>query len=129
MPTTITIDLSSPVPAYQQIAEGLRSLLLNGTVVPGDHLPPVRQLAIDLGVHFNTVAEAYRALAAEGWLDLRRGRGAVVIPRDTPPPPEPEQRQRLVRGLRDFVNRMRAAGLPADEIEIEMRRALEGGSV
>jgi DNA-binding transcriptional regulator YhcF (GntR family) len=129
MPTTVTIDLSSPVPAYQQIAEGLRSVLLNGTIGPGDFLPPVRQLAVDLGVHFNTVAEAYRALAAEGWLDLRRGRGALVIERDTPPPPEPEERQRLVRGLRDFVNKMRAAGLPAEEIASEMRRALEQGSI
>ena len=125
MPPIITIDVSSAVPAYQQIADGLRNALLGGGLKAGHSLPPVRQLAIDLGVHFNTVAEAYRTLAAEGWLDLRRGRGALVIERDTPASPEPEERQRLVRGLRDVVNRMRAAGLPAGEIAGEMRRALE----
>ena len=39
---------------------------------------PLRHVAVELGVHFNTVAEAYRQLAAEGWLDLKHGRGAVV---------------------------------------------------
>jgi len=124
MPPILTIDLNSPVPAYRQIADGLRSALLNSALRPGDALPPVRQLATDLGVHFNTVAEAYRTLAAEGWLDLRRGRGAIVIPRDTPPEPAPEERQRLIRGLRDLVNKLRAAGLPAEEIAVEMHRAL-----
>lgn len=113
------------MPAYRQIADGLRSVLLGGGLKIGDSLPPVRQLATDLGVHFNTVAEAYRTLAAEGWLDLRRGRGALVIERETPPAPEPEERQRLMRGLRDFVNKMRAAGLSAEEIDGEMRRSLE----
>jgi DNA-binding transcriptional regulator YhcF (GntR family) len=68
--------LHSPIPLYRQIADAIRTLLVAGTLVPGDILPPVRRLAIDLGLHFNTVAEAYRALALEGWLDLRRGRGA-----------------------------------------------------
>lgn len=125
MPPILTIDVSSAVPAYRQIADGLRNVLLGGGLKAGDSLPPVRQLAMDLGVHFNTVAEAYRTLAAEGWLDLRRGRGALVIQRDTPSSPEPEERQRLVRGLRDVVNRMRAAGLPTVEIAGELRRALE----
>ncbi len=125
MPPILTIDVSSAVPAYRQIADGLRNVLLGGGLKAGDSLPPVRQLAMDLGVHFNTVAEAYRTLAAERWLDLRRGRGALVIQRDTPSSPEPEERQRLVRGLRDVVNRMRAAGLPTVEIAGELRRALE----
>jgi GntR family transcriptional regulator len=77
----LRIDLGSAVPAYTQIAARLRSLLVAGKLPPGRRLPPVRQLAIDLGVHHNTVALAYRTLADEGWLDLRRGRGAVVVER------------------------------------------------
>ncbi len=125
MTPILTIDLSSPVPAYRQIADGLRHTLVSGLLPPGHSLPPVRQLATDLGVHFNTVAEAYRTLAAEGWLDLRRGRGALVLERATPPAPAPEERARLTRGLRDLVNHMRAAGLPAEDIALEMRKALE----
>jgi DNA-binding transcriptional regulator YhcF (GntR family) len=74
----LRIDLSSPYPAYEQIVNGLRTLLVAREFQPGDRLPPVRQLAIDLGVHHNTVAESYRVLADEGWLDLTRGRGATV---------------------------------------------------
>ena len=77
----LRIDLNQSVPAYRQIVDGLRALLVNGEFRPGDRLPTVRQLAIDLAVHHNTVAQAYRLLADEGWLDLRRHRGATVIAR------------------------------------------------
>lgn len=126
MPPTLTIDLGSAVPAYRQIADRLRETLLTGHLRPGDALPPVRQLATDLGVHFNTVAEAYRTLATEGWLLLRRGSGAVVIERGTPPPAAPEQRDRLALALRDTVLKMRAAGWLPEEIATELHKALEG---
>jgi GntR family transcriptional regulator len=80
-PPIVRIDLASAVPAYVQISAQLRALLVSGELAPGSKLPPVRQLALDLGVHHNTVALAYRTLADEGWLDLRRGRGAVVVER------------------------------------------------
>ena len=81
----IAIDLSSEVPAYEQIAAEIRTLLVAGELHAGDALPTVRQLAMDLAVHHNTVAQAYRILADEGWLDLRRGRGVRVLPRSMPP--------------------------------------------
>ncbi len=80
----IRIDLNSPVPATRQIADGLRVELVEGRLKPGDYLPSVRRIAMELGVHFNTVAEAYRVLASEGWLDLRHGRGATVVERTQP---------------------------------------------
>ncbi len=80
-PPIVRIDLATAVPAYAQIAAQLRALLVSGELAPGRRLAPVRQLALDLGVHHNTVALAYRTLADEGWLDLRRGRGAVVVER------------------------------------------------
>jgi GntR family transcriptional regulator len=82
----LRIDLASPRPVYEQIVSGLRALLVAREFAPGEQLPTVRQLATDLGVHHNTVAESYRLLADEGWLDLRRGRGAVVLEREKPQP-------------------------------------------
>lgn len=63
--------------------------------------PPLRQLALDLGVHHNTVALAYRELAAEGWLELRRGRGALVVERRDrrPSPGAREEFSRRPTGL------------------------------
>ncbi|MGH8299527.1 MAG: GntR family transcriptional regulator [Steroidobacteraceae bacterium] len=46
-----------------------------------DSLPRVRRLALDLGVHFNTVAQAYRALADQGWIEIAHRSGARVISR------------------------------------------------
>jgi GntR family transcriptional regulator len=96
----IRIDTVSEVPLYRQIADALRVFLVSGTLPAGASLPPVRQLALDLGVHFNTVADAYRLLSAEGWLELKRRRGATVLERTTPEHPslsggEEEFRKRL----------------------------------
>src|SRR4026207_253650 len=80
----VSLNFESSVPAYRQLANDLRPHLGEGRLKPGDLLPPIRQLALDLGVHFNTVALAYRMLADEGWLELKRRRGAVVMARSAP---------------------------------------------
>lgn len=122
---TITIELDSRVPVYRQIVDAIRAYLVDGALAPGDLLPPVRQLALDLGVHFNTVAEAYRTLADEGWLELRRRRGAAVIARETPPS-EPDERTRLTRRLRELVAELQARGLSRQDIASELRTLAEG---
>ncbi len=100
----IRIDLASPVPAYRQIANAIRALLVSGAFPIGEPLPTVRQLAVDLGVHHNTVAEAYRVLSEEGWLDLRRRHGAIVLDRSRPRPSR-EARPSLVQRLRELDSR------------------------
>jgi GntR family transcriptional regulator len=117
---TIRIDLGSPVPAYRQIASALRALLVAGAFPVGQPLPTVRRLAVDLGVHHNTVAEAYRILANEGWLALRRRHGAVVLDRSRPTA-APEARTSLLRHLRELIAEAHAAGLPSGVIAKTMR--------
>jgi GntR family transcriptional regulator len=107
----IEIDLASPVPAYEQIAAEIRALLVAGELCPGDPLPTVRQLAIDLNVHHNTVAQAYRILADEGWLDLRRRRGARVLPRSTPAPRGKKGNQTFSLHLRRLLAKAAAEGI------------------
>src|SRR3974377_1600602 len=125
-PPKIRIDLKSPVPAYRQIVDALRVLLVEGPLPPESDLPSVRRLAIDLGVHFNTVGEAYRQLAKEGWLDLRRGRGAGVLERGKPPRPDPERLRDFRIQMRNLVAQMRSAGVPAKRIAVELGELLEG---
>lgn len=107
----LRVDLASPRPVYEQIVSGIRTLLVSGAFAAGQRLPTVRQLAIDLGVHHNTVAEAYRVLAEEGWLDLRRGRGAVVVERQGPKA-TPEARQSFAQRLEELVAKAIADGVP-----------------
>jgi DNA-binding transcriptional regulator YhcF (GntR family) len=116
----IRIDLASSQPAYRQIANALRPLLVGGTFAVGEPLPTVRQLAVDLGVHHNTVAQAYRVLADEGWLTLRRRTGAIVMDRSRPSPPR-QARGSLVQRLRELSAQAQAEGLSPRVIAESMR--------
>ena len=93
-------------------------MLVDRQLKPGERLPAVRQLAIDLAVHHNTVAEAYRLLCEEGWLDLKRRRGAVVLERSRPNA-SAKERGALRQRLRGLIAEMRTAGLPLDAIRAE----------
>ncbi len=121
----LKVDAASAVPLVKQIVDQLRVLLVEGSLRPGTALPPVRRVATDLAVHFNTVAEAYRQLATEGWLDLRHGRGATVVERQSPAASRREisgYRQKL----RELVSEMRAQGVPAARIAAELKSIVEG---
>ena len=123
--TKIRIDLNSQVPAYRQIVDAIRVLLVDGTLRPATDLPSVRQLALELGVHFNTVGEAYRQLAEEGWLDLRHGRGARVIERGVPAAASQERLEEFRVRMRNMVAEMRASGVPVAKIAGELRALME----
>jgi DNA-binding transcriptional regulator YhcF (GntR family) len=74
---------------------------------------------VDLGVHHNTVAGAYRQLAEEGWLELRRGRGATVIERP-PPPPTPRAEAEFRQRLEEVVVKALAEGVPPGVVGREL---------
>lgn len=85
--TLIRIDRASRTPLFRQIEEPLRNAILAGTLPGGTRLPSSRALAVDLGVSRQTVVQVLESLAAEGFLDIRRGSGAYVassIPRHLP---------------------------------------------
>ena len=122
---TLRIDLNSTIPVYRQIVDGLRILLVNGEFNTGDQLPPVRRLALDLGVHFNTVAEAYRTLAEEGWLDIGRRAGARVVARAVPSQADPEIEATFQRRLRELAAEVQSRGFARDRIARELRQLAE----
>jgi DNA-binding transcriptional regulator YhcF (GntR family) len=117
----VQLDMSSSIPAWRQIADQLRALLVEGLLKTGDSLPPVRRLALDLGINFNTVAEAYRALAQEGFLEIVHGHGARVVDRQTAARPGPELADEFRRKLRELVAGVRARGLSAKKVASELR--------
>ena len=124
----ITVDDEDGRPIYRQIADGLRALIARGELQEGAQLPPVRQLAGDLGVNLNTVAIAYRELQSEGLLNVRHGAGATVAARDAGRgrPTEEELRKPVRAALTGLV----LAGLPRAEIMAlvadELRALLKG---
>ena len=123
MASLLRIDLASPVPAYRQIANAVRALLVAGEFEPGDQLPTVRELALDLGVHHNTVAEAYRILGDEGWLDLRRRRGVTVLERERPRA-SAQTAATFRRRLEELLAEARTHGLREADLVAELRQVV-----
>src|SRR5438034_628757 len=80
----ITIDESDRRPIYRQVADEIKGLIARGELREGMALPPVRQVADDLGINLNTIAAAYRELQREG---LTLGGAATVLPEPDPLPP------------------------------------------
>lgn len=74
----MSIEPTSPVPIYQQIADYIRRAVAAGVYRPGESVPSVRALALELKVNPNTVQRAYEALEREGLVYARRGLGLFV---------------------------------------------------
>jgi GntR family transcriptional regulator len=112
----VQIDPHDATPIYAQLERGLRAAIATSRLQPGDQLPTVRQLAVDLRVNANTVARVYAELERAGILETRRGVGTFVTatPAKAHPPRQHERRLRtfLTRLLADAT----AAGFTLDEV-------------
>ena len=108
----ITIDETDRRPIYRQVADEIKGLIARGSLGEGMALPPVRQVADDLGVNLNTIAAAYRELQKEGLVKVRHGSGAIVSSRRVVQQSDNEMRKALRASLAHLV----LAGLPRTEI-------------
>ncbi|MEU1848039.1 PLP-dependent aminotransferase family protein [Streptomyces sp. NPDC019990] len=108
------------------LTDALREAVRSGRLAPGTLLPSSRALAADLGIARNTVAEAYGALVAEGWLIARQGSGTRVAGRTVVPPAgaarHPRERSRPAFDLRPGSPDL--ASFPRDQWLKAARRAL-----
>jgi GntR family transcriptional regulator len=90
----ISIDQKSGVPLYRQIIESVKFAIARGELGPGDRLPTVRRLAVDLEVNPNTVIRAYREMEIQGVLDTQQGSGTFVTGQS--PEVDSLERQRML---------------------------------
>ncbi len=110
------LDFHSGLPIYTQIVNQISGRVANGSLKPGDQLPTVRALALDLRVNFNTVARAYRILDEARVISTQQGRGTFIM--DKPPPKVTEKlRQESLEGLtRRYVNEALRLGFSQTEV-------------
>lgn len=108
----LTIDTNDPRPIYQQVADGIKELIARGKLEQGAPLPPVRQLAADLGVNLNTIAIAYRELQKDGLIIIKHGSGSVVASSTSTERSQDE----LLRPLRTALTELVLAGLSSAKI-------------
>lgn len=90
MAVELTVNPSSEVPLYVQVKNQVRLLIERRQLKPGEQLPTVRELALNLNINANTVARVYADLEREGYLSRRRGVGTFAVdPREGAPPELP----------------------------------------
>jgi GntR family transcriptional regulator len=103
-----SIDLSEPMPLYEQVAAEIRRAIADGEAKPGERMPLAKDLATVLGVNRNTVLRALRALRDEGLLEFRRGHGITVA--------GTSERGAVLAKVRELVAFARRHGYRPDEL-------------
>lgn len=112
----VTISQADPRPPYVQVRAQIQEAVLSGRLPDQTQLPPVRQLAADLGLATGTVARAYKELETGGIVRTARGAGTrVIAPAQTARTGSEDEARRAVV---DLVERLRHLGL-SDEAVVE----------
>lgn len=115
MAITIKLDLKSGVPFYRQIIDQVKSAIATGLIEPGDRLPTVRQLAVDLSINPNTVARAYTELELTGLVETQMGSGTFVGQRKVEQD-DVERRRLLDEVCQELLSRASMHGFSIDDI-------------
>jgi GntR family transcriptional regulator len=119
----IKLDLKSGVPFYRQVIDQVKAAIATESLSPGDRLPTVRQLAVDLSINPNTVSRAYTELELTGLVETQMGSGTFVGNRKVKPD-DVERRRILDQLCQDFLSRASTHGFTLDDIlqNLEQRR-------
>ena len=122
----LELDFRSGIPIYLQLVDRIKEMIANGKLKPGDQLPTVRALALELRVNFNTVARAYRILDENEIISTQQGRGTYIL--EMPPPEVTESiRRQSIEALtqRYLVDADRLGIPPKQLIEILKEQAVQ----
>ena len=114
-------DSASGVPIYVQLMDQVKHAIATGALRPGEQLPGIRRIAVDLVMNPNTVAKAYRELEYEGIIELRHGAGAFIAERKYNSRQE-DITARALPVIREAIDALETLGLKDDEI----RRLFDG---
>ena len=108
------IDVMSRQPVYEQIIEQLESLVLTGVMKPGEQIPPVRSLSVQLSINPNTIQKAYSELDRRGILYSVPGRGCFIS--DNAQALLAEIRRKDIAKLEELVRGLALAGIGKQEV-------------
>ncbi len=129
MAIEIQLDKTGSVPFYRQIMDLVKGGIATGRLEPGDQLPTVRQLAVDLSINPNTVSRAYMELELTGLVATQMGSGTFVSNKKVEQ--DEVERQRILDELcQQLLSRATSHGLTLDDIleNLERRKTTEKGT-
>jgi GntR family transcriptional regulator len=109
------LDENDPTPLYAQLERSIRLAIATGRLQPGDRLPTVRQLAVDLRINANTVARVYGELERSGLLATRRGVGTFIQPLGSQVANLPDRKRQLAILADRFLSEAAALGFSAPD--------------
>jgi len=110
-----SLDTVNGSPIYRQIIQQIEYAILSGRLRPGDRLPTIRSLAVELKTNPNTIAKAYGELEIRGVLATQVGSGTYIA--DKKPVMEDDSLNRKIREvLSHFVQEMRDLGVEKREL-------------
>ena len=121
MTPLLTVDPDDPTPPYELLRRQFVILIHAGTLPADSRLPPLRQLAGDLGLAVGTVARTYRELEAAGLVRSRRG-GGTRVAWTAPKLPTDERRRLLATELAAFLARARLLGFTRADVRDALDR-------
>lgn len=109
-----TIDVMSRVPVYEQVVEQTERFILAGILSPGDRIPSVRSLSVELSVNPNTIQKAVSELDRRGIVYSIPGKGCFVAP-DAAGKLSASRRSELME-IKEQLRELKLAGITRDEI-------------
>jgi GntR family transcriptional regulator len=112
---SFTLDMVNGAPIYRQIIQQIEYAILSGRMQPGDRLPTIRSLAVELKTNPNTIAKAYNELEIRGILATQVGSGTYIS--DKKPVIEDDSLKRKIREVAGrFMQEMKDLGVEKKEL-------------
>lgn len=120
----ITIDQDSGIPIWLQLRNRLIYLISSGQYAAGDKLPTVREMAVKLGINYNTVSKIYQDIERDGYIKSQRGKGTFV--HDGYLKNSESATDEVDSLVDEFISRCREMGVPCSDIvsRVESRLSL-----
>jgi GntR family transcriptional regulator len=113
---TFQLNPKSGVPIYRQIQDQIRYGIASGLLGPGEQLPTVRSLAVELSVNPNTVIKAYSELEREGILTTEQGSGTFVAAQQPAPVPNENRQSKLETLCSEFLAQAARFGFSSQDL-------------
>ena len=120
----ILIDYKDRRPIYEQVIDRFQQIILCGILTPGDAMPSVRNLAMELSINPNTIQRAYQELERKGYIYSVKGKGSFVSDTQTAAELKRSEQQ---KELNVFVSKVLATGITEQELEQMLKLAVESG--
>ncbi|MDR0561980.1 MAG: GntR family transcriptional regulator [Spirochaetaceae bacterium] len=114
-PIRFSLDPATGIPIYRQIIRQIENAILSERMKPGDRLPTIRSLAVELKINPNTIAKAYNELEIKGILATQVGSGTYISDKK-PAPEEDGRKQKVLEIFGRFMQDMKGLGVDKKEL-------------